>query len=155
MLKELIIKLAREKKIKLDIEESAEINHVAVDMTSSVPSSTQLYDQRKNLIQFGTFEPIVVQFQQRIVTKMSQNRENSVEDDDEGRIVVTRRKGKQSNSIQKESSFCQKHAKGNISHKKKGKRNKKDEDFFRSFLSITLREFLPRIFLDVHPKEVL
>ena len=44
MLKELILKLTREKKIELDIEESAETNHVAVYMTSSVPPSTQLYD---------------------------------------------------------------------------------------------------------------
>ena len=84
MLKELILKLAREKKIELDIDELAEMNHVAVKMTSSVPPSTQIYDQRKSLIQFWTFEPTVVQFQQRIVTTNSQNKEEHVEDDDEG-----------------------------------------------------------------------
>ena len=56
MLKELILKLAPEKKIKLDIDDVAQRNHVAVEMTSSIPPSTQLYDQRKSLIQFGTFE---------------------------------------------------------------------------------------------------
>ena len=83
MLKELSLKLAREKKIELDIDELVETNHVAVEMTSSVPPSTQLYDQRKNLIQFGTFEPIVVQFPQTIVTTDSQNKEKPIEDGDE------------------------------------------------------------------------
>ena len=44
VLKELIIKLAREKKIKLDMDEVAQTNHVAIEMTSSVPPSTHLYD---------------------------------------------------------------------------------------------------------------
>ena len=82
VLKELILKLAREKKIELDIDEVAQTNHVVVEMTLSVPPSTQLYDQRKNLIQFGTFEPIVVQFHQRIVTTYSTKKEEPVEDDD-------------------------------------------------------------------------
>ncbi|KAA0025983.1 retrotransposon gag protein [Cucumis melo var. makuwa] len=74
VLKELILKLARENKIELDIDEVAQTNHVAVNMTSSVPPSILLYDQRKSLIQFGTFKPIVFQFQQRIVTIDSQNK---------------------------------------------------------------------------------
>ena len=82
MLKELIIKLARENKIELDIDEVAQTNHVAVEMTSNVPPSTQLYDQRKSLIQFGISEPIVGQLQQRIMTTNFQNKEESVEDDD-------------------------------------------------------------------------
>ncbi|TYK00349.1 retrotransposon gag protein [Cucumis melo var. makuwa] len=142
VLKELILKLAREKKIKLDIDEVAKTNHVAVAMTSSVsPStSTQFYDKWKILIQFGTFEPIVVQFQQRIVT-IDSNKKIHVNDDGEGWMVVTFQKGRQPNSIRKESSFHKKHAKGSISHKKKEKRNKKmwkskpikekNEDFFR------------------------
>ncbi|KAA0060062.1 ty3-gypsy retrotransposon protein [Cucumis melo var. makuwa] len=36
VLKELILKLAHEKKIKLDIDEIAQTNHIAVEMTSSV-----------------------------------------------------------------------------------------------------------------------
>ncbi|KAA0065772.1 retrotransposon gag protein [Cucumis melo var. makuwa] len=67
VLKDLIIKLAREKKIELDIDEIAQANQVALEMTSSVPPSTHLYDQRKRLIQFGIVKPIVVQFQLRIV----------------------------------------------------------------------------------------
>jgi len=60
VLKELILKLARENKIELDIDEVAQTNHVAVNMTSSVLPSILLYDQRESLIQFGTFEPILV-----------------------------------------------------------------------------------------------
>ncbi|KAA0056536.1 retrotransposon gag protein [Cucumis melo var. makuwa] len=94
MLKELILKLAREKKIELDIDEVAQTNHVAIEMTSSVPPLTQLDDQRKSLIQFGTFEPILVQFQQRIVMIDSQNKEVHGKDDGERWIVVSRKKGR-------------------------------------------------------------
>ncbi|KAA0068178.1 retrotransposon gag protein [Cucumis melo var. makuwa] len=40
MLKELILKLASENKIELDINEVAQMNHVTVEMASSVPPST-------------------------------------------------------------------------------------------------------------------
>ena len=40
MLKELILKLVHEKKIELDIDEVAQMNHVAIEMTSTVMSST-------------------------------------------------------------------------------------------------------------------
>ncbi|KAA0047389.1 ty3-gypsy retrotransposon protein [Cucumis melo var. makuwa] len=42
VLKELILKLARENKIELDIDEVAQINHVAVNMTSNVLPSILL-----------------------------------------------------------------------------------------------------------------
>ncbi|KAA0061611.1 retrotransposon gag protein [Cucumis melo var. makuwa] len=165
VLKELILKLAREKKIELDIDEVAQTNHVAIEMTSNVLPLTQLDDQRKSLIQFGTSAPILVLFQQRIVTINSQNKEAHGKDDGEGWIIVTRQKGRQPNSIQKELRFHQKYAKGSISHKKKGRRNKKmwnpkpikgkDEDFLQLRLTITLAEFLPRSFLEDHPEEIL
>ncbi|KAA0066643.1 ty3-gypsy retrotransposon protein [Cucumis melo var. makuwa] len=47
VLKELILKLACENKIELDIDEVAQTNHVAVKMTSSVMQLMLLYDQRK------------------------------------------------------------------------------------------------------------
>ncbi|KAA0060303.1 retrotransposon gag protein [Cucumis melo var. makuwa] len=71
VLKELILKLACENKIELDIDEVAQTNHVAVNMTSSVSPSILLYDQRETLIQFGTFKPILVRFQQKIMTSNS------------------------------------------------------------------------------------
>ena len=99
------------------------------------------------------------------MTTNSQNKEEHVKDDDEGWIVVTHRKERQPNFIQKESSFRQKHAKERISQKMKEKINKKmwkpkpvkekNEDFCRPRRSITLRKFLLKSFLDVHPKEIL
>ncbi|KAA0062087.1 retrotransposon gag protein [Cucumis melo var. makuwa] len=59
VLKELILKLAHENKIELEIDEVAP-NHAAVKLTSKVQPSVLLYDQRESLIQFGTFEPILV-----------------------------------------------------------------------------------------------
>ena len=115
------------------------------------------------MVQFGTFEPVHVRFQQRIVTKKSQNKEKPIEDDCEGWIVMTRKKGRQSIFVQTKSHFHQKHGKGSNSRKNE-KTNKmwkskpikgKDEDFIRHRRSITLKEFLPRSFLDDHPKKVL
>ncbi|KAA0035918.1 ty3-gypsy retrotransposon protein [Cucumis melo var. makuwa] len=68
VLKELILKLAREKKIELDIDEVAWTNYVSVEMTLSVSPLTQFYGQRRSLTLFGTFEPILVRFQQKIMT---------------------------------------------------------------------------------------
>ncbi|KAA0063891.1 ty3-gypsy retrotransposon protein [Cucumis melo var. makuwa] len=81
MLKELILKLARENKIELDIDEVAQKNHVAINMTSSVSPSILLYDERESLIQFGTFKPILVRFQQKIMASNSQNKEEPIEDE--------------------------------------------------------------------------
>ena len=75
----MIQKLAREKKIELDMDEVAQTNHIAVEMTSSVSPSMMPYDQWKSLIQFGTSKPILVRFQQKIVTTDSQNKEKHVE----------------------------------------------------------------------------
>ncbi|TYK27186.1 retrotransposon gag protein [Cucumis melo var. makuwa] len=125
VLKELILKLAHENKIELDIDEVAQTNHVAVNMTSSVPPSILLYDQRESLIQFGTFEPILVRFQQKTMTSNSQNKEEPSEDEGEEWIGVAHKKERQTSSVQTNSHFHQKHSKGNISHKKKGRRNKK------------------------------
>ena len=92
VLKELILKLSHEKKIELDIDEITQTNHVVVEMTSSVLPSTKLYDQRKSLIQFETFKPIIDRFKQKIVITDSQNKEEPVEDDSKGWIDVTREK---------------------------------------------------------------
>ncbi|TYK27425.1 retrotransposon gag protein [Cucumis melo var. makuwa] len=152
-------------RIELNIDEVAQTNHVAVNITSSVSPSILLYDQRKRLIQFGNFEPILVQFQQKITTSNSQNKEEPIEDEGKEWIVVTHKKERQTSSIQTKSHFHQKHSKGNIFYKKKGRRNKKmrkpksikgkDEDFLQPRQSITLTEFLPRRFLEDHPEEIL
>ncbi|TYK02797.1 retrotransposon gag protein [Cucumis melo var. makuwa] len=99
------------------------------------------------------------------MTSNSQNKEELIEDESEEWIVVAHKKERQTSSVQTKSHFYQKHSKGNISHKKKGRRNKKmwkpkpikgkDEDFLQPRRSITLAEFLLRSFLKDHPEEIL
>ena len=69
----------------------SQMNHVVVQMTSSVLPSTLPYDQGKNLIQYWTFESTLVRFQQKIGTIDSQNKEKPVEDDCEGWKILTPR----------------------------------------------------------------
>ncbi|KAA0062669.1 retrotransposon gag protein [Cucumis melo var. makuwa] len=66
VLKELILRLAREKKIELDLEEVAQTNHVVVTIMSEALLPRLIFEQRKSLVQFGTFEPVVVQFHQKV-----------------------------------------------------------------------------------------
>ncbi|KAA0053336.1 retrotransposon gag protein [Cucumis melo var. makuwa] len=65
VLKEPILRLAHEKKIELDLEEVAQTNHATITIMSEALSPRLIYDQRESLIQFGTFKPIHVRFQQR------------------------------------------------------------------------------------------
>ncbi|KAA0040519.1 retrotransposon gag protein [Cucumis melo var. makuwa] len=95
----------------------------------------------------------------------SQNKKEPIEDEGEEWIGVAHKKERQTSYVQTKSHFHQKNSKGNISHKKKGRRNKKmwkskrikgkDEDFLQPRRSITLAEFLPRSFLEDHPEEIL
>ncbi|TYK23213.1 uncharacterized protein E5676_scaffold142G002450 [Cucumis melo var. makuwa] len=87
VLKELILRLAREKNIELDLEEVAQTNHAAVTIISEAPSSRLIFEQRENLVQFKTFEPIIGQFYRKVTLEDSQGKERSVEEDDEGWIV--------------------------------------------------------------------
>ncbi|KAA0063851.1 retrotransposon gag protein [Cucumis melo var. makuwa] len=99
------------------------------------------------------------------MTSNSQNKEEPIEDEGKEWIVVAHKKERQTSSVQTKLHFYQKHSKGNISYKKKGRRNKKmwkpkpikgkDEDFLQPRQSITLAEFLPRRFLEDHLEEIL
>ncbi|KAA0055194.1 retrotransposon gag protein [Cucumis melo var. makuwa] len=93
MLKELILRLAREKKIELDLEEVAQTNHAAVT---------------------------IMKLHLRILKK----KERSIEEDDKGWIVVTRRKKRKSTSTQtqKESRFYRNYRRGNKTQKNKKKK---------------------------------
>ncbi|KAA0042321.1 retrotransposon gag protein [Cucumis melo var. makuwa] len=90
VLKELILRLALEKKIELYLEEVAQTNHAAVTIMSEALSPRLIFEQRESLVQFRTFKPIVVQFHQEVAPKDSQEKERSIEADNEGWIVVTR-----------------------------------------------------------------
>ncbi|TYK15913.1 retrotransposon gag protein [Cucumis melo var. makuwa] len=82
--------LAREKKIELDLEEVAQTNYAAVTIMLEALSLRLIFEQRESLVQFGTFEPVVVQFHQEVALEDSQEKERSIEEDNEGWIVVTR-----------------------------------------------------------------
>ena len=53
MLKELILRLAHEKKIELDLEEVAQTNHAAAMIMSEALSPRLIFEQRESLVQFG------------------------------------------------------------------------------------------------------
>ncbi|KAA0051497.1 retrotransposon gag protein [Cucumis melo var. makuwa] len=99
------------------------------------------------------------------MTSNSQKKEDPIEDEGKEWIVVAHKKERQTSSFQTKSHFHQNHSKGNISHKKKERRNKKmwkpkpikgkDEDFLQPRQSITLAEFFPRSFLENHLEEIL
>ncbi|KAA0032132.1 retrotransposon gag protein [Cucumis melo var. makuwa] len=87
VLKELILRLAREKKIELDLEEVAQRNHGTVTIMSEAFSKRLIFEQRERLVQFGTFELIVVQFHQEVAPEDSKEKERSIEEDDESILL--------------------------------------------------------------------
>ncbi|KAA0065384.1 ty3-gypsy retrotransposon protein [Cucumis melo var. makuwa] len=50
-------------------------------------SSRLIFEQRESLVQFRTFEPVVVRFHQEVAREDSQEKERSIEEDDEGWTV--------------------------------------------------------------------
>ncbi|KAA0054170.1 ty3-gypsy retrotransposon protein [Cucumis melo var. makuwa] len=83
VLKELILRLAHEKKIELDLEEVAQTNHDAATIMSEALSPKLIFEQRKSLVQFETFELVVVQFHQEVAPEDSREKERSIEEDNE------------------------------------------------------------------------
>ncbi|KAA0054512.1 retrotransposon gag protein [Cucumis melo var. makuwa] len=163
VLKELILRLAREKKIKLDMEEVAKTNHAAVTIMSKALLPILIFKQRESLVEFGTFEPIVVQFHQEVAPKDSQEKERSIEKDNEEWIVVTRRKKRKSTLTQKESHFYRNYRKENKAKNNKKKKNtrkpkiihEEDKNFPRPQRLVTLVDFFSTRFLCDHQNENL
>ncbi|KAA0062536.1 ty3-gypsy retrotransposon protein [Cucumis melo var. makuwa] len=155
VLKELILRLAREKKIELDLEEVAQTNHAATMIMSEALSRRLIFEQRESLVQFGTFEPVVVRFHQEVALEDSQENERLIEEDDEGWIIVTRRKKRKSTPIQKEHRFYRNYRRGNKAQKNKKKKktrklklmHEEDKDFPRTQRLVTLADFFPTRFL--------
>ncbi|KAA0054506.1 retrotransposon gag protein [Cucumis melo var. makuwa] len=117
--KELILRLAREKKIELDFEEE-------------------------------------------VAPEDSQEKERSIEEDDEGWIVVTHQKKRKSTPTQKESHFYINYRRGNKTRKNKKKKTRKpklvheeDKDFPRPQRLVTLADFFRTRFLCDHQDENL
>ncbi|TYK02864.1 retrotransposon gag protein [Cucumis melo var. makuwa] len=77
---------------------------------------------RESLVQFETFEPVVVQFHQEVALEDSREKERSIEEDDEWWIVVTCQKKRKSTPIQKESHFYSNYRRENKAQKNKKKK---------------------------------
>ncbi|KAA0047638.1 retrotransposon protein putative ty3-gypsy sub-class [Cucumis melo var. makuwa] len=150
-------------KIELNLKEGAQTNHAAVTIMSEALSLRLIFYHRERLVQFGTFEPIVVQFYQEVTPEDSQEKEKSIEEDNEGWIIVTRRKKRKSTSTKKESHFYRNYGRGNKAQKNKKKKkiqkpklvHKEDKDFPQSQRLVTLTDFFPTRFLCDHRDENL
>ncbi|MCQ7416343.1 hypothetical protein NP118_23335 [Salmonella enterica] len=118
VLKELILKLAKEKKIELDLDEVAQSNHatIATNLNNRVTPSP-VHDSVASLIQFGTLEPIVIWLQQESARDIFQDQLESVENEDEGWTLVTRRKKQKKHSVQREPHMFRNYRRKNMSQK--------------------------------------
>ncbi|KAA0063066.1 uncharacterized protein E6C27_scaffold468G001830 [Cucumis melo var. makuwa] len=147
-------------KIELDLEEVAQTNYAVVTIMSEALSPRLIFKQRESLVQFGNFEPVVVQFHQELAPEDSREKERSIEEDDEGWIVVTRRKKKKVNSDPKKSLASTKIG-GNKAQKNKKKKmtrklklvHEENKDFPRPQRLVTLVDFFPTRFFCDHQDE--
>lgn len=95
VLKELIMKLAKEGKIDLDFNDVAQSNLVtfACGLPSFMSPATK-QGANTTLIQFGSLEPIQVQLSQKAPDYDSNDDERSTVDEEEGWTMVTRKRWK-------------------------------------------------------------
>lgn len=106
MLEELILKLARERKIYL-----VQTNHATKMIRPKNQSPKNSFcDQIGKLIQFETFKPAMIWFQSKkrfarnnLPDRKNQEKSEQIEDENEGWTLVTRPKKLKKNPIYKES----------------------------------------------------
>ncbi|KAL4596013.1 hypothetical protein ACB092_12G133300 [Castanea dentata] len=95
VLKELIIKLAKERKIDLDVSDVAQSNLVTFAYGSpSCMSPTTKQGGNTTLIRFGSLEPVQVQLSQKAFDYNSNDDKKSIVDEEEGWTLVTRKRWK-------------------------------------------------------------
>src|ERR1051325_3086464 len=155
VLKELILRLAQEKKIELDLGDVAQTNHATVMIHSyTEPPTTGC------LIRFGSFDPILIQFpleSQDTVDSSTANppqAEDFQDDADEGWTLVTRRKKRSQSYARKEARLFRDYKRKSKSQKKKGRKHVrkpqpiKEESMEppRLHRPINLLEFFPKDF---------
>lgn len=94
------MQLAKEGKILLDLDDTIETNHASAILESPNTPQQQSTTQRALLIQFGTLEPVILLTQPHVhQIEESQFKEwmeanDSLEDDNDGWELVTRRRSK-------------------------------------------------------------
>ena len=158
VLKELILKLAQEKKIELDLGEVAQANHATVMLHSyTQPSTTGC------LIRFGSFDPVFVQFSQESQDAVDspqvnlQQKDDPQNDADEGWTLVTRRKKRGQTYAKKEARLFRDYKRKSKSQRKKGRKimrmpqpvREESMEPSRVRQPITLLEFFPKDFAEV------
>ncbi|KAL4636874.1 hypothetical protein ACB092_03G039500 [Castanea dentata] len=90
VLKELIMKLAKERKIDLDVSDVAQSNLVTFACGSpSCMSPTTKQGANTTFIRFGSLEPVQIQLSQKASDYNSNDDKNSIVDEEEGWTLVT------------------------------------------------------------------
>ena len=155
VLKELILKLAQERKIELDLEDVAQTNHAAIMIHPDI-----LMFATGSLIQFGSLEPIIIYPALKATGRIDfqktylQDKEERVEDIDEEWTLVTRRKKHKQSFTKKESRSYRSHKRRSKTQKRKTRSSMKrprpiieeSEELPRSRQPITLGDFFPKSF---------
>ncbi|KAH7847365.1 hypothetical protein Vadar_025265 [Vaccinium darrowii] len=139
VLKELLVDLASQNKIILDLDEAVESNHTTIVVGSQgSPNSDQKAKEAKltptagavaKTIQFGSLEPVIVQVQSQDVSAFSCADKSPSTEADDGWILVTRKKSRRNKPKVKPAHPGRGHGKKNHHHyaKRKGGRKMKSK----------------------------
>uniref|UniRef100_A0A7N2L0M9 RNA-directed DNA polymerase n=1 Tax=Quercus lobata TaxID=97700 RepID=A0A7N2L0M9_QUELO len=159
VLKELIMKLAKERKIDLDFNDVAQSNPVTFScgLPSSLSPNTK-QGANTTLIHFGSLEPVQIQLSQKAPDYNSDDDKRSTMDEEEGWTIVTRKRWKKKRAfplhlITRESRRAQNQIQPwskRMSDKRQGRLGTKvyedSAQIQKSRKLITLEEFFPRKF---------
>ncbi|KAA0025450.1 ty3-gypsy retrotransposon protein [Cucumis melo var. makuwa] len=155
VLKELILKLALDKKNELEVDDVAQTNHAAVIIQSDSRLSAI-----GNLIQFGSLKSVVIYSSPEDLQNNDfqadgpKEEEKQVDNIEEGWTLVMRRKKRKQSFFQKESGSYWKYRSKGKSQRRSTRKNlrkflsiiEESEGLSRPRRSITLKDFFPKNF---------
>ncbi|KAA0043322.1 uncharacterized protein E6C27_scaffold110G002330 [Cucumis melo var. makuwa] len=155
VLKELILKLALDKKIELELDDVAQTNHAAVIIQSDSRLSAI-----GSLIQFGSLEPVVIYSSPEDLQNNDfradspKEEEKQVDNVEEGWTLVTRRKKRKQSFSQKESGSYRTYRSKSKSQRRNTRKNlrkflpiiEESERLSRPRRSIILKDFFSKNF---------
>ncbi|KAH7841973.1 hypothetical protein Vadar_000063 [Vaccinium darrowii] len=164
VLKELLVDLASQNKIILDLDEAAESNHTPIVVGSQdSPNSDQKAKEAKltpsagavaKTIQFGSLEPVIIQVQSQDVSAFSCADKSPSTEADDGWILVARKKSRRNKPKVKTAHPRRGHGKKNhhqYAKRKGGRKMKSKKDVLEvrelveqnPLAAITLQDFFP------------
>ncbi|KAH7842212.1 hypothetical protein Vadar_002709 [Vaccinium darrowii] len=164
VLKELLVDLASQNKILLNLDEAAECNHTTIIVGSQgSPKSDQKAKEEKltltagavaKTIQFGSLEPVIIQVQSQDVSSFSCANKNGSTKANDGWILVTRKKSRKNKPKVELAQPRRGHGKKNhhqYAKRKGGRKMKAKKDALEvrkpveqnPLAPITLRDFFP------------